>query len=102
MRDFFRLAIKYLQCSTLSSFRPSFPPLPLPLPFTVFTDVAPRFLRRFRSDTRFISDRYPARVSLWVSKGSRREFGWLARTVSSFMVVPPPSLLLMSRNVFDL
>jgi hypothetical protein len=58
-------------------------PSPLPSPSSVLTDVVSLSFRRSRSDSRLVSIRDHPWLSLWVSEGSRREFGWLARIVST-------------------
>lgn len=64
-----------LRCPSLPPHSPLLPP--------VSADVAPRCFRRSRRNSPLIGIRDQPRFPLWIPKGSGREFGWLARIVST-------------------
>ena len=69
---------KMSQCSTRSLLPPSSTLSSLP-------DVSPQFFRRSRYGSRLFSGRDNPWIPLWLSEGSRCEFGWLACIVSTIL-----------------
>ena len=65
------------------------------LPLFSLPDVAPRSLSRLRHGPRLFCGRDLAWIPVWLSEGSRREFGRLACIVSA-----PPGPCPTSRNAF--
>ena len=77
-RTFYFFLHKMSQCSTCSLLPPSSTLSSLP-------DVSPQFFRRSRYGSRLFSGRDNPWIPLWLSEGSRCEFGWLACIVSTIL-----------------
>ena len=80
-RGFQLNSIKHQQCSIRSLLYPS-PTIP-----PLFPNVTPHLLRRSRRHSFLFRTRVLPWIPVWLSEGSRREFGWLARAVSAFSTV---------------
>jgi hypothetical protein len=82
-----------VQFSLPLSLVPLFPPTILS---SLTENVVPRSLRCTRCYSRIFGIRNLARLPLWLSEGSGREFGWLACIVSCRCPPPPPGVRLLS------